>query len=80
MLLHTAVGGQYPLGALQLFRGKLPFTRTIPLIATVPAGWFPADPGAEEVLSLADPVFLDEEHVQVHLPSGEIQVHPVPVE
>jgi hypothetical protein len=77
---QPARGGQYPLGALQLFRRKQPFAQNIPLIATLPAGWLPADPNTEEALSLADPVFLDEGHVQVHLPSGEIQVHQVPVE
>ncbi len=77
---QPARGGEYSLGTLQVFRKKQPLTRTIPLIATLPAGWLPADPDAEEVLSLEDPVFLDEHHVQIRLPSGEIQVHQVPSE
>jgi hypothetical protein len=77
---QPARGGEYPLGALQVFRGKQPLSRTIPLIATLPAGWLPADPNAEEVLSIGDPVFLDAQYMQVRLPSGETQVYSVPVE
>jgi len=77
---QPARGGEYPLGTLQIFQGKRPLPHTIPLIATLPAGWLPIDPDAEEVLSIADPVFLDEQHVQIRLPSGETQVHQVPVE
>lgn len=76
---QPARGGEYPLGALMVFRGKQPLPQSIPLIATLPAGWLPTDPDAEEVLYIADPVFLDERRVQVRLPSGEIQVHQVPV-
>lgn len=76
---QPARGGKYPLGVLQVFRGKQPLARTIPLLATLPAGWLPADPDAEEVLSIGDPVFLDARHVQVRLPSGETQVYPVSV-
>lgn len=77
---QPARGGKYPLGALQIFRGKQPLSRTIPLIATLPAGWLPIDPDAEEVLCLGDPVFLDAHHVQIRLPSGETQIHQVSVD
>ncbi len=75
---QPARGGEYPLGVLQVFRKKQPFTRTIPLIATLPAGWLPEDPDADEVLYINDPLFLDEQHVQVRLPSGEIKIYQVP--
>lgn len=77
---QPAQGGEYPLGVLMVFQGKQPLPHIIPLIATLPIGWRPADPDAEEVLFIADPVFLDGQHVQVRLPSGETQVHRVPVE
>jgi hypothetical protein len=77
---QPARGGDYTIGALMAFRGKKPLDRTVPLIATLPAGWLPADPDAEDVLYIGDPIFLDEQHVQVHLPSGEIQVHQLSVE
>lgn len=74
---QPARGGEYELGTLLVFRGKQQPPRTIPLIATLPAGWRPADPIAIEALFLSDPVFLDAHHVQVRLPSGETQVHQV---
>ncbi len=77
---QPARGGLYPLGALLIFQGKQPLPHPIPLIATLPPGWRPTDPDAEEVLCIADPLFLDEQHVQVRLPSGETQVHRVPVD
>lgn len=58
-----------------VFQGKYQPPRTIPLITTLPAGWLPADPDADEVLTIADPVFLDERTVQIRLPSGETQIH-----
>lgn len=75
---QPARGGSYSLGALQVFRQKKPIFPTIPLIATLPAGWLPEDPDAEDVLSLSDPHFLDEHHIQILLPSGEMQVHQIP--
>jgi hypothetical protein len=77
---QPARGGKYPLGALQVFQRKKPFSQAIPLIATLPAGWLPADPDTEDVLYLGNPVFLDEEHVQVRLPSGEVQVYQISIE
>jgi hypothetical protein len=79
---QPARGGEYPLGALVTFRGKQQLPRTIPLIATLPAGWLPADPDANEVLYMAAAplVFLDAHHVKIRLPSGETQIHQVPVD
>jgi hypothetical protein len=75
--------GTYEVGALLVFQGKQQPPRSIPLIATVSAGWRPAynpwlrDPVAFAALFISDPIFLDAHHVQVHLPSGETQVHKI---
>jgi hypothetical protein len=77
---QPALGGTYALGELKIFRGKQPLSQSIPLIATLPTGWKPADPEAEDVLFLSDPTFLDERHIKIRLPSDETQVHRVPVD
>jgi hypothetical protein len=40
----------------------------------------PVDPDADSALFLADPIFLDEHHVQLRFPSEEIEVYQVPGE
>ncbi|SRR5260370_1310496 len=74
---QPARGGEYTIGAMLIFQGKQKPPRTIPLIATIPSGWLPKDPFAEEVLMIADPFFLDDHRIQIQLPSGEVQIHPL---
>lgn len=72
---QPARGGEYTIGALLIFAEQKQPPRSIPLVATVPPGWLPQDPLSEDVLVIADPLFLDEQRIQLRLPSGEVQIH-----
>lgn len=73
---QPARGGEYHMGALLIFEGKKRPPRSIPLVVTIPPGWLPAYPERTAgMILIADPLFLDDQRIQIQLPSGEVQVH-----
>lgn len=74
---QPAPGGEYTMGALLIFEEKKRPPRRIPLVATFPPGWLPKELLDVDafMIETADPIFLDEQRVQIQLPTGEVQIH-----
>lgn len=63
-----AAGGEYEIGWVTVLDWDAAEFRDVFFDEQVPAGWHP-DP-QDEVVMLADPVFRDEEHLSIRLPTG----------
>lgn len=67
--------GECHVGYAQILDGETNTTHSIALFANVPPGWQPSYEGDRSNELLSEPVFIDAEHFQVQLPTGETRVY-----
>lgn len=69
--------GECLVGYAQIIDWEMRSTRSIALFANVPPGWQPSYEGDCSNELLNEPVFLDAEHFQVQLPTGETRAYGI---
>jgi len=72
-----ARAGECLVGSVQIIDGETNTTHSIALFANVPPGWQPTYEGDRSNELLNEPVFIDDQHFQVQLPTGETCTYSV---
>ena len=67
--------GECQVGYAQVIDGETNTTYSIALFANVPPGWQPSYNSDRSNELLNEPVFIDDRHFQVQLPTGETEVY-----
>lgn len=69
--------GACQVGNMQIVDWQTLTTRTLPIWVNLPRGWQPTDNGERSNELFAEPVFIDNEHFQFRLPTGEMAMYSV---
>ena len=69
--------GECQMGVFEIIDWDTRTARQVPVVVDLPAGWRPSGTGAPPEELMADPAFIDREHFQVLLPTGEIRVYSI---
>lgn len=69
--------GECQIGHVQVIDGETNTTYSIAISANLPSGWQPSYDGDRSNELLNEPVFIDDRHFQVQLPTGEIEVYNI---
>jgi hypothetical protein len=69
--------GECQVGYVQIIDGKKLTNRLLSIFVTLPPGWQPSYEGDHSNELLSDPIFINNEHFQLELPTGEVHVYSV---
>lgn len=67
--------GECQMGVFELIDWDRRTVRQVPVLVDLPPGWHPSGSGAPPEELMADPEFIDREHFQVVLPTGQTRVY-----